>query len=70
MSIQAARIKQIDKAIDAIRGELCRLEQIDKFSAASWQRAWDRHPDLRDRETSLFRERGVAQLRSTPRAGA
>lgn len=54
-------ISQIDKQIDAVRAELRRRETVKPLSAASWQAAWDRHPELREQETNLFRQRGVAQ---------
>jgi hypothetical protein len=54
-------IPQIDKDITANRKQLRRLEKIDTMSAASWQDAWDRHPDLNARERDLYLERGLAQ---------
>ena len=61
MQTAVRSIPQIDKAIDAIHRKLCRLEAIDTMSAESWQDAWDKHPDLREKETALYRERGEAQ---------
>ena len=56
------RIRQIDRLIDGIRLELARrVGRISIFDAGSWQRAWDRHPDLRQCESALFRQRGLAQ---------
>lgn len=58
----AERIALIDRQIDATRWELhLRCPLIDTLSARSWQDAWDRNPTLRDRETDLFRQRGIAQ---------
>lgn len=57
-------IRKIDRQIDAIRSEL-RSRITGKFSptsAADWQVAWDRHPELRAQETALFRQRGELQL--------
>jgi hypothetical protein len=55
------RIGQIDKQIDAIRRQVVALEKPADTPAA-WQRAWDRHPALREQETALFRQRGLIQL--------
>jgi hypothetical protein len=55
-------IPQIDKDITAIRRQLQRLEKIDTMSAASWQNAWDKHPDLLAKENAFYRERYEAQL--------
>lgn len=55
-------ISAIDKQIDAVRGELRRREKIRPLSVAGWQRAWDRHPDLREAERDLFLQRGLAQF--------
>lgn len=58
----AERIDQIDRQINIVRWELhIRVPLIDTLSAASWQAAWDRHPDLSAREDALFRQRGIAQ---------
>lgn len=54
-------IAQIDKDIRANHKQMRRLEKIDLYSAASWQDAWDKHPDLRAREDALYLERGIAQ---------
>lgn len=62
MATTAKRISEIDRRIDAIRAELNRREKIDAQSSASWQRAWDRHPDLRAAEIELFRARGHLQI--------
>ena len=50
-------IAAIDKEIDNVRRQLRRLENVDQFSAESWQRAWDHHPGLREKERRLFLER-------------
>ena len=55
------KISQIDKEITAIGRQLRRLEKINPTSAASWQAAWDKHPDLHAQEKALYRERGEAQ---------
>lgn len=55
-------IAQIDKQLDAVTGNLKKLEFIDEMSAASWQAAWDKHPDLYETHTELYRQRGVLQL--------
>ena len=57
----ARKIPQIDKEITAIHRQMKRLEKIDLTSAASWQDAWDKHPDLHAQERALYRERGEAQ---------
>ena len=54
-------IAQIDKDIAANHRQMRRLEKIDLCSAASWQAAWDKHPDLRARDDALYLERGDAQ---------
>lgn len=57
-----AAISQIDRKIDGIRTEVCRRTLLmNIFSSESWQRAWDRHPELRARQNELFRQRGIAQ---------
>lgn len=61
MTSAAARISKVDQQIDAIHAELNQLEKINRLSAASWQRAWDRHPALRSSEQELFRVRGHLQ---------
>lgn len=55
------QISEIDRDITTIHKELRRLEKIKPFDAASWQAAWDKHPDLWERERALYRERGAAQ---------
>lgn len=57
----AKDISRIDQEIDGVHRELRRLESIDRLSAQSWQRAWDKHPELHARERDLYRQRGVAQ---------
>ena len=59
-------IPEIDVEIDANRAEL-RQREPEAFrgrplDCLRWQIAWDRHPDLRERDRALFRERGRAQL--------
>jgi hypothetical protein len=54
-------VTQIDKDITANHRHLRRLERIKPMSAASWQAAWDKHPDLWERERALYLERGLAQ---------
>lgn len=56
------QISQIDKQIDANRAAMIRrLGFRPDCSAAEWQRAWDRCPDLHARERDLYRQRGIAQ---------
>jgi hypothetical protein len=55
------KISQVDRQIDANRRELQRRERINPYSAASWQQAWNKHPDLYSRERSLFSRRGELQ---------
>lgn len=56
------RIDAIDKLIDANRRAMFgRLHFAPCLSATEWQTAWDRCPDLRAHDSSLFRERGIAQ---------
>lgn len=48
-------INEIDQHIDAVRTEMMlRLRFNPGMSAQQWQAAWDRCPDLRRREGSLF----------------
>lgn len=55
------RVRAIDKQIDKVRAELKRREpNLDEGSAQSWQDAWDKHPDLRQRENALFLGRDLA----------
>lgn len=56
------QIAALDQQIDAIHDELRRLEKIRPMSAASWQRAWDRHPDMQEKERALYVQRGQLQL--------
>lgn len=58
----AQTIRQIDRHIDGIRMELYRRGCRPGMCASSWQLAWDRNPDLRARNETLFRLRGLAQL--------
>jgi hypothetical protein len=55
------RIERIDRRIDANIGALCRLECVNPMSAASFQRAWDRRPGLRQDNLDLFLYRGALQ---------
>ena len=55
------QIKVIDRKVDAIHRKMRRLETIDLYSAASWQAAWDKHPDLYSQEVELYRQRGNLQ---------
>lgn len=64
----ASKVSQIDHEITAIHKVIRKLERIDLYSAASWQAAWDKHPELRERETELFRRRGFAQLERDEKA--
>lgn len=55
-------ISAIDRQIDANRAALIRrLGFAPQVSAAEWQRAWDRCPDLHQREHELYRQRGQLQ---------
>lgn len=47
-------IRLTDKRIDEVRSELFLRETVDKLSAASWQSAWDKHPDLHERSHILW----------------
>lgn len=55
------QIAEIDRQIDANHVQLRKLEKIKPMSAASWQRAWDRHPDLQEQERELYVQRGQLQ---------
>jgi hypothetical protein len=54
-------IRNIDRRVDRIMARMLRLERIDRMSTASWQRAWDKHPDLYQRVNALYAERGRLQ---------
>lgn len=56
------KIRFIDHQIDTIHSRLRSMERISALSAASWQRAWDKHPDLQQEERRLFLIR--AELRA------
>lgn len=58
------QIRLIDKRIDGIRLELHRRgPAFHTFDThAAWQLAWDRNPDLHERHTELFRQRGDLQV--------
>ena len=58
----AREISRIDKDINAVRKQLRRLEKINPMSAASWQDAWDKHPELHAQEKMLYGERYEAQM--------
>lgn len=62
-------ITLVDRQIDAIRADLTRREAVDAMSAASWQKAWDRHPRLRAREKTLFMRRSLLVIERDRRAG-
>ena len=55
--------RTVNLEIDALHKQLRQLEPIDLLSAASWQLAWDKHPELRARETALFQKLGEFQRR-------
>lgn len=56
------QIALIDRQIDVTRWELhLRCPLIDTLSAASWQAAWDRNPQISARSDELYRQRGIAQ---------
>lgn len=63
-------IPAIDKDIAANKRELLRRERINRLSAASWQAAWDKHPELWQRSRDLYLERGEAQLERDKREHA
>lgn len=56
------QIAAIDKEITSIHRQMKKLEKIDPMSSESWQAAWDKHPDLQQQETALFRKRGQFQV--------
>lgn len=52
-------LAEIDKQIDANRAELQRrIGRKIRSTAASWQKAWDAHPDLLEQDHCLFNARG------------
>lgn len=66
-------ISRIDMEIGVVRRELRRRElrlrrPLNDLSAASWQAAWDRNPDLYERNNELCRQRGIAQQARDARA--
>lgn len=64
-------ISAIDRDINAVERELLRRHPKHKHqTAADWQHAWDQEPELRQRETALYRERGFAQLERAQREAA
>lgn len=56
-------IERIDQEIDANRRVLLQRVRFAPSTAAEFQAAWDRNPDLWARERGLFRRRGYAQQR-------
>lgn len=56
-----SEIAEVDRQIDANRAEIRSLVKIRPLSAGSWQRAWDKHPDLYARDRALFCRRGELQ---------
>lgn len=56
------QIKAIDRKVNAIHRQMRSLETIDLESSASWQAAWDKHPDLHAEEKQLYRQRGELQI--------
>lgn len=54
-------IKAIDRRVGRIHAKLRKLETINLMSAESWQAAWDKHPDLYQKERALYRQRGELQ---------
>lgn len=58
-----AQIAQIDRRVDGIRLEVFRRgNRFFMHDTWGWQLAWDRHPDLHERQTALYRQRGQLQL--------
>lgn len=58
-----AQIAQIDRLIDGVRLEVFRRgNRFFMHDIWGWQLAWDRHPDLKARDTALFCQRGQLQL--------
>lgn len=54
----ARNVGDIDRDIEDNRSELAKREpKLDVLSVDSWQRAWDRHPDLYARDQALHEER-------------
>lgn len=68
-----SNINRIDMEIGVVRRELRKRgliarRPLNDLSAASWQAAWDRNPDLHEREVELNRQRGIAQQARDARA--
>lgn len=55
------KIAEIDRQIDLVTRSMVRLNKINLYSSASWQRAWDKHPEMRARYDELYCQRGQAQ---------
>ncbi len=63
MSSPRQKISEIDKRIDLNRrAMIARLRFRPDRSAAAWQRAWDKCPDLWAVEQQLYRLRGALQI--------
>lgn len=56
-------IQIIDQQIDAVHAALVGRVKCMPQGYVGWENAWRRNPDLRARETALFRARGEAQER-------
>lgn len=56
------QIDRIDQEIDANRRALLSRIRFLPATAAEYQAAWDRNPDLWAREHELFCQRGAAQV--------
>lgn len=61
-------IAAIDKEITQIHRQLQAIEHINPMSAASWERAWVKHPELREREKALFIQRANAKIEADEKA--
>lgn len=57
-----AAIAAIDRQIDANRAELLSRCTRKPKHWLTWGHAWNRNPDLAERDRELFRQRGEAQL--------
>lgn len=56
-----AQIAQVDKLIDANRNAVLLRVGHALRNCHNWQMAWDRNPDLHQRERELFAQRGALQ---------
>jgi hypothetical protein len=54
-------VKNIDRSIARVYRKLHEAEKIDVYSAASWQAAWDKHPDLYKKVQVFYFERSLAK---------